>query len=235
MQETMREYQSRCKYLVKNGCPLIELNEYRNFKDIFSSYEFKKIMNEKQKRKNKRHRTKKKYKELYLIKELLIQEKLGENAKIVFGTLTLDNEHLSKKEDTYIRKINKWLKDHFIYCILNKDYGKKNEREHYHFIGLTIEELIDTNVKSKTGRTLLKLTQQDYELGFEPTLEIIDEDIDKTVNYLLKLNNHSNKIGTRSRVRIVKSNILPFLLIKYGLKYKKGEIKSIKKEINYVN
>lgn len=230
MKETMRKYQSRCKYLIENGCPLIELNEYRNFKDMFSLYEFKKIMNEKQNRKNKRYRTKKKYKELYQIKDII-----GNNAKIVFGTLTLDDEHLNKKEDTYIRKINKWLKDHFIYCILNKDYGKKNEREHYHFIGLTTEELIDINVKSKTGRTLLKLTKQNYELGFEPTLEIIDEEIDKTVNYLLKLNNHSNKVGTKSRVRIVKSPKAKYIILTYALEDSKGEIKFKKFIRNYVN
>lgn len=233
MKETMRIYQSRCKFLIDNGCLLTELNEYRNFKDIFSLYEFKNIMNEKQNRKNKRYRTKKKYRELYQIKNIIGYSEY--EPKIVFGTLTLDDEHLSKKEDTYIRKINKWLKSHFIYCILNKDYGKKNEREHYHFIGLTIEDLVDTNVKSKTGRTLLKLTKQDYELGFEPTLEIIDEDIDKTVNYLLKLNNHSNKVGTKSRVRIVKSYNAKMIILINGLEDSKGEIKFKEFIKNYVN
>ena len=45
-------------------------------------------------------------------------------------------------------------------------------------------------------------------MGFEPTLCLIDlekADIQKTTNYLLKLNNHSNKKGTKSRIRVIKS------------------------------
>jgi hypothetical protein len=45
-------------------------------------------------------------------------------------------------------------------------------------------------------------------MGFEPTLCLVDlniNDIEKTIQYLLKLNNHSNKLSTKNRVRIIKS------------------------------
>lgn len=217
----MKLYQTHCKLLIDNGCPLSELNEYRNFKDFMTLYEFKKIILEKQRRKNKRYRTKQKYIEL-----IKIRNEIKGKSNIVFGTITLDNKHLNQKENTYIRKIHKWLKSHFIYAILNKDYGSKTEREHYHFIGLTTEELIDTNVKSRKGNRLHKLTIQDYEMGHEPTLEIInisEEDVDMTTNYLLKLNNHSSKIGTKSRVRIIKNDKAKYVILINSLEKSKGE------------
>ncbi len=219
----MKLYQTHCKYLIDNGCPLTELNEYRNFKDFMTLYEFRKVILEKQRRKNKRYRTKQKYIEL-----IKIRNEIKEKSNIVFGTITLDNKHLNQKEDTYIRNIHKWLKSHFIYAILNKDYGSKTEREHYHFIGLTTEELVDTNVKSRKGNHLHKLTNQDYKMGHEPTLEIInmsEEDVDMTTNYLLKLNNHSSKVGTKSRVRIIKNDKAKYIILINSLEKSKGEKK----------
>lgn len=206
-------YKARCKQLKEDrGLALEELNKYENFKDILSESVFKVIINRKSNRRNKRYRAKKRFKELYILKESLECE-----SNIVFGTITLDNKHLSLKEDTYIREINKWLKEHFHYSILNKDYGKKNEREHYHFIGLTVEPLEELKTsenkpkKSKKGYILYELAYKNYKLGFEPTLCKIDlevNDLDKTINYLLKLNNHSTKITSRNRVRIVKSPLM---------------------------
>lgn len=208
-------YQSKCNQLRDIGLALEELNNYDNFKSLMSEETFKVLMNRKQNRKNKRNRTKKKFLELFLLKQALHKE-----SKIVFGTITLDDKHLDLKEDTYMRDINKWLKEHFHYSILNKDYGKKNGREHYHFIGLTTEELEEVKTsenkpkKSKKGYVILELKKKNYKLGFEPTLCEIDFDIsdsNKTINYLLKLNNHSSKITTRNRVRIVKSPLMRFI------------------------
>lgn len=224
----MELYQIRCKCLIEEGLALEELNNYANFKNVFSKYEFQKILNEKQNRKNKRYRTKSKFVELYRLTQYI----KNENKKIVFGTITLDDYNLNMKEDTYIRKIHKWLKQHFIYVILNKDFGKKNEREHYHFIGLTIEEIESKNIKSKKGYEIFELKRKDYQMGFEPTLCIIDlnkDDIQKTVNYLLKLNNHSNKITTRNRVRIVKNEDYRYLSLVNGFEATKAE-KALKKK-----
>ena len=203
-------YQIRCKELINYGLYYSELNNYENYKDILTEEEFKHCMNGKQNRKNKRNRVKQKYKELYYL-----YDKIATNDKyIVFGTITLDNHYINLKEDTYIRKIDKWLKSHFLYSILNKDYGSKTEREHYHFIGLTTEPIemkLDSNGKpriSKKGYTIFELENKDYSMGFEPTLCLVDlkkDDLNKTTSYLLKLNNHSTKLSTRNRVRIIKN------------------------------
>ena len=233
MQETMEFYKFYCTKLLEDGYSLDELNKYDNFRTIFTESQFKKIMNEKQNRKNKRYRTRNKFLEILRIaNELKDNEKLN----VVFGTITLDNEHLALKEDTYIRKIHKWLKKHFIIAILNKDYGSKNEREHYHFIGLTIEDIESKNILSKKGYEIFELVNKDYTMGFEPTLCIVDlnkSDIQQTINYLLKLNNHSSKIGTKSRVRVIKSTQYEYLYLAYRLGPTKAE-KRLKKDIKIV-
>lgn len=211
----MEIYYLRCKSLRNIGLDLVEYNNYKNFRDIFTQYEFNLIMNEKQNRKNKRYRTKQKFLEIYNIARYIEND----NKKIVFGTMTLDNKHLNQKEDTYMRKINKWLKKHFIYSIVNKDFGSKTEREHYHFIAITTEDIETKEIRSKKGYEIFELVNKDYELGFEPTLCLIDlkkNDIEKTVNYLLKLNNHSSKISTRNRLRVIKSDKIRLLTIANG-------------------
>ncbi len=223
----MELYKFRCSVLVKNGLALEELNNYENFKDLFSAEEFKKILNEKQKRKNKRYRTKNKFYELIRIAMCIKQDK-----KIVFGTITLDDYNLNQKEDTYIRKINAWLKKHFVYAILNKDFGSKTEREHYHFVGLTLEEVEDKKKKSKKGFEIYELKNKDYSMGHEPTLCLVNfeiSEIQKIVDYLLKLNNHSNKITTRNRVRILKNYQAEMIILTNNLEPKK-KLNKYKKE-----
>lgn len=142
---------------------------------------------------------------------LMLSNALSEkNGKLVFGTVTVNNEYLEKTEQTRIKIIEKWLKSHFLIVILNKDFGSKTEREHYHFVGVTTENIEDTGKKSKKGYKIYELEKKDYKIGFEPDLCIIDlnlNDTKKTINYLLKLNNHSSKVTTRNRVRIIKSDM----------------------------
>lgn len=216
--ETMDKYYFHCNKLVKDGLTLEELNNYNNFKNEFTEKEFKLILNEKQRRKNKRYRTKSKFKEILLIKNFVT------NAKLIFGTITLDDRHLNLKENTYIRKIHSWLKKHCIYSILNKDYGSKTEREHYHFIAITTDEIEKINKKSKKGYEIYEFKNKTYDMGFEPTLCIInleENDIDKTIGYLLKLNNHSSKIDAKSRIRVLKNNHYYFITSLIGLDSKK--------------
>lgn len=225
MQEQMKLYKLICKELLDNGLAHEELNKYDNFKEHFSETEFQAIIRTKQNRKNKRHRTKNKFLDLYRISFCF------KNSKIVFGTITLNDHYLGLKEDTYIRNIHEWLKKHFIYSILNKDYGTKTEREHYHFIGLTIEELEDKNVKSKTGYEVHELVNKDYKMGFEPTLCLVDlevNDIEKTISYLLKLNNHSNKTTTKSRIRVIKNTQADIAILLNDLEPKKSQKKAKK-------
>lgn len=233
MSDTMELYQFYCKKLLDDGYALDELNNYDNFRSIFTEIEFKRIMNDKQNRKNKRYRTRNKFLEILRIANEL---KDNSNMNVVFGTITLDNEHLALKENTYIRKIHKWLKEHFVIALLNKDYGSKNEREHYHFIGLTIEEIESKNILSKKGYEIFELKNKNYTMGFEPTLCLIDlskDDISKTTNYLLKLNNHSNKITSRNRLRVIKNYQYDYLYLTYRIGPTKAE-KRRKKDIKIV-
>ena len=212
--ELHQEYKNRCRALLKLGLAHEELNKYDNFKDLMTEDVFKIIMKDKQNRSQKRYRTKSKFKEII---QMYNNSDTCDRKALVFGTLTLNDYYLGLKENTYIRKIHKWLKQHFIMVILNKDFGEKKGREHYHFLGITTEELeqlFNENGKpkrSKKGYDIYELKKKDYELGFEPTICIIDfdkSDIDKSINYLLKLNNHSNKVFTKSRVRVIKGPMI---------------------------
>lgn len=216
-------YKARCKILLKQNYFYEELNDYNNFFDILTEEEFDKIMRLKHNRQQKRCRIDKKIKEMILFRNSLLIP-----TKLIFGTLTLDNKHLNQKEDTYIRKIHKWIKEHNDYAILNKDYGKKTEREHYHFIGLTREELEETEKKSKKGFKIYEFKIKNYTLGFEPDICIIDvKDKKQMREYLLKLNNHSHKITSRNRVRIIKNPLMRM----YELKVNKTQLKNKKSEL----
>ena len=205
----MSMYQLLCRGILKEQGELKDytvLNQHENFKDYFSADEFNMIIREKHKRQAKRCRTSNKVKEMmfYIIK---MNDKLKEERyKLVFGTCTLDEKYIKRKDETKAKLINAWIKKHFVRALVNKDFGSKTEREHYHFIGITKEDVLYTERKSKKGYPLFTLDIQDYKFGFEPDLEIIDlKDIDKLKGYLLKLNNHSNKITTRNRLRDIQS------------------------------
>lgn len=211
--ELHKLYKERCRKLLDIGYDYKDLNCYDNFNDLMDEEVFKLIIRDKQNRCNKRYRTKEKIKEMII----LYDELKSDNKKLIFGTLTLDDYHLNLKENTYIRDIHKWLKKHCLISLLNKDFGEKKGREHYHIFSITnedIEQLFNENgkpKKSKKGYEIYEFKNKDYNLGFEPTLCIIDfdkDDIDKTTNYLLKLNNHSNKFLTKGRVRVIKSPLM---------------------------
>lgn len=110
--------------------------------------------------------------------------------KLVFGTLTFNNESLNKtSEKTRKVYVTRFLNEETKHYIANIDYGKKNNREHYHFIAL-IEKNID----------LEKWTLGALKVQVIPLLK---KDIKATKNYLLKLNNHSYKDTTRQK-RIIR-------------------------------
>ena len=217
MKDKYTLYKERCRELLNMGLAHSELNDYDNFKDIMREDVFKVFMRDKQNRKNKRYRTKEKFKELITI----YNNSKCPTKNLVFGTLTLNNETLSQKERTRTKKIDKWLKSHFLISIVNKDFGEKNGREHYHFLGITCQALEKKfhedgkPIKSKKGYIIYELVKKDYSLGHEPDICIVDfdkSDINKTTNYLLKLNNHSNKILAKNRVRIIKSDLMKLFI-----------------------
>ena len=135
-----------------------------------------------------------------------------QNGSVVLGTLTIDEEHYKLKERTLRKKINKWLRKHFIYALVYDDYGKQNGRLHYHFEGLTTHKMIiKEDIKSKKGNYIYEFIDKDYDIGFEPTLIKINfqkYEMKNSMNYILKLNNHATKESTKSRFRVIKSPLM---------------------------
>lgn len=203
-------YKSRCKELLEKKKDYKRLNDFNYFSDIefMNESTFKEIIRRKQNRKNKRYRYHKAQMEMYKLQE-------GTNYKTVLGTLTIDEEHYKLQERTLRKKINEWLKRHFIYAIVYDDYGSKNRRLHYHFEGLTNHKMIiKEDIKSKKGNYIYEFIDKDYTIGFEPTLVKINfqkYDMKNSMNYILKLNNHATKNSTKSRFRVIKSPILKLI------------------------
>ena len=204
-------YKQRANEILKNEKTIInyfKTKDYENFKDIMSYEDFKSARRIINRKKWRRKNCYKKLEPIINLYEELFYEK-GIYCNIVFGTCTFDNNSMSWKEETRTKKVNKWIKEHFIIALANIDYGKTTEREHHHFIGLTIEELEKTGKKGKKGFDMYEIkNNKNYGLGFEPNLEIINDfDNDKKLsNYLVKLNFHSNKKSTRNRrIRVLKN------------------------------
>ena len=187
-----------------------ELTKYDNFKDLINEEKFKEILKIKTNRRARRKRANKK----------LTPILCNPYNKIVFGTCTFNDSQFYKKngqeikERTRTKKVNEWLERHFKYSVVNIDYGEKNEREHHHFIGEPNDDVLlipvlnkdGTQKKSKKGHLLytLDIEHQDYNLGFEPDLEIVEYDsfdysMKRLSNYLLKITNHINKTTTKNR------------------------------------
>lgn len=178
------------------------LNTYSNFEDLMSYEEYRKIKNFDVSRYHKRKRCSDNFYKIALIAKFT-------NAKMVFGTITLNDDFLKLNYESQIKNVQRYLKKHFFYSIKNADYGTKNDRLHYHFIGLTYEELIDTKKKSHKGRKLYNIKNDKWNWAFLPVYEIIPyntSDKDKISNYLVKLNNHSNKLSIKkSKLSVLKN------------------------------
>lgn len=117
--------------------------------------------------------------------------------KILFGTLTFSDETLAKTSArTRQRYVTWFLKDKSLHYIANIDFGKENNREHYHFIALVNDKL-----KCKDwiyGRSKFQF------------VALSKKDLKCTKNYLLKLNNHSYKDTTKQQriIRDRKENLI---------------------------
>lgn len=216
--DTIRLYEERCRSLKSSfnensiTGDMNEyygmLNNYLNFNDLMSYDAFKDVLRHKTSRRNKRYRVNKKLTKL-------MDYKLVSKAKtqaLVFATLTLTNETLYKKNGqqkkirTITKKIDKYVNEMYDYAIINVDYGEKNERLHFHLIGQLKQgiELIPNKTKSKKGFKMYNIKNDTYKLGYS-TIEIINlEDNKRTTNYLLKINNHSNKpTAINHRIRVL--------------------------------
>lgn len=205
-------FKSRCSKLIKENSNCFNysiLEDYDNFKDLMTEEEFKDVLRIKHNRLNKRSRTKSKISDMLSYYAFTSRKR---KLYLVFGTGTIDNDYLWKRQPrTRDKLLNIYLLNHYDVALVNKDFGDKTDREHYHWIGLTSLEPIPkldnegNQVRSKKGFPLYVLPTSDYRLGYNPTVEpIVTTDMDKIRNYLLKLNNHSNK-ETAQRLRHIKS------------------------------
>lgn len=208
-EQALELYKLRCNELLQEKTIINyqKTSKYEYFNDILNEEDFKKATRLKNRKSGKRRRCYKKLEKILDMYEDLYFNQ-GIYCNLVFGTCTFDNKSMTWKEETRTKKINKWIKQHFVIALANIDYGEKTEREHHHFIGLTFEELIFTGKKSKSGYDLYNIKEnQDYKLGHEPNLEIIEkiENERKISNYLVKINHHSNKKSALNRrIRVLK-------------------------------
>lgn len=201
-------YKERCKSLKGIGSindissDYFAFNTYSYFNDILSFDEFRKCKNFQSNRSKKRYRCFKNYNTIELMARLT-------KSTMVFGTITLNDNFLKLSYENQKKNIQYYLKKHFFYVIKNADYGSKTDRLHYHFIGLTYDSLINIHIKSKKGRDMFNIEGDKFKWGFLPVYEIIPyqmADKKKLSNYIVKLNNHSNKISTKkSRLSILKN------------------------------
>lgn len=117
--------------------------------------------------------------------------------KIVFGTLTFKNEVLdSTSKKTRRRYVSRFLNDCTNEYLANIDYGKENEREHYHFLAV-----VKGDISKDSWR---------YGWDYYQNINVDLKSIRKARNYILKLNNHSYKESTHQD-RILKSRKLTII------------------------
>ena len=131
--------------------------------------------------------------------------------KIVFATLTFNEENIKKTKETRRKNINKYLKQYNGF-IFNIDFGTLNEREHYHalifispqHIKEFIEEWHFDTKKKRRFKTInnfenvLKIPNK-YAYGWT-TFQLVntstenEEDKTKIANYIATLTNHALKV-----------------------------------------
>jgi len=140
---------------------------------------------------------------------------------VIFGTLTFTDDDLKtdiKTRRQYVfRFLNEWCADY----IANIDYGKENEREHYHFVALLDGSVrlfrrefpyTDKNGKQKVGSEMTcdQMIEWSDKHGWSKTRIVPGKEKDGEVisRYISKLSNHSLKVQTEK------------LIVKRGSRYK---------------
>lgn len=143
--------------------------------DFEENKDFERILNA---RKNKVSRINKKF--IYL---------LTRYDYIWFCTFTFDNDLINKSDRTKRDKIKEVINTHDFKYMLNIDYGKKTEREHYHCILATninfdVNQYIQTHYPCHSKSILCKNGYKDYK---------------RLCKYINKLQNHCIKATTKNR------------------------------------
>lgn len=171
-------------YNVKLINDLIDYNKQKFDSYIYGSYfekipEFEKLLNARY-HKNSR------------IRERLVYL-CSRYEYIWFCTFTFKDDHIDKCMRTKRDLVKKVLNDYDFKYILNIDYGKNTEREHYHCI-LATNYNLDIN----------ELFQSNYKGGFSLSIQCKNgvDDIKRLSKYINKLVNHCIK-ATTNKQRIV--------------------------------
>lgn len=139
------------------------------------------------------------------------------NWHLLFLTLTFSDECLAGTSfKTRKTRIVRLLSSIFDDYIVNVDYGKENEREHYHAIVSSIEK----PVKDKDGHMRIKSLDDRYRYGFYEIEEIRRHEKDKMKlsRYVTKLTMHSIKVRQN------------YVSVKKGSPYQ--EFKKIRREMD---
>ena len=110
--------------------------------------------------------------------------KYFEKSKVVFLTLTFTDEVLrATNKQTRRRYVSRFCKKNCFHYIGNIDFGKENDREHYHAVALINAEI--------------RLESWKYGFMYIQKINTQKIDIKKVSKYVLKLNNHSYKETTK--------------------------------------
>lgn len=120
---------------------------------------------------------------------------------IMFGTQSFNDEALQRSFQARAKQIQLMLTQ-FVDYVSNVDYGKENEREHYHFIAIARPEQVkevDWSI-NKLGRVYsssIPCTESFLKLGWQ-NWQVIDQNdpriCEKLSAYEAKLVNHSLKV-----------------------------------------
>lgn len=124
-----------------------------------------------------------------------------EDLVIIFGTQSFNDIALDKSFDARAKAVQRMLSQ-FVDYASNVDYGKENEREHYHFIVIARKDQVKEVEwkKNKKGRLYsgsLPCTESYTVLGWQNWQVINREDPhikSKLSGYIAKLVNHSLKV-----------------------------------------
>lgn len=141
---------------------------------------------------------------------------------LYFMTFTFNDEILKNtKQDTRKQKIRRLLNKITEDYILNIDYGKENEREHYHAVIAILKEK-DNSYINEEKQTKNIIIDKQYKYGFYHMEKIRKENQDKTKlsNYITKLTLHSVKV------------IQSYVSVKKGSDYQK--YKELRKKEKYL-
>lgn len=109
-------------------------------------------------------------------------EKMIKNQKCIFGTLTINDNYINDKEETFRKRLQRFFKNLNCKYICNIDYGWENERKHYHFIANV--EFVPKDL---------------WKYGFAYYEKITNKKEYALSDYINKMSNHATKETTKNR------------------------------------